>query len=113
MDVALLGTAAADAEELGSAARSFLRVYKPVALSPSPLSAVALSGVSLASCGAVALALAVAVRQAGLAGPHATDAAPQPPFSEFSSTHFSGRGEQGSLFSGEAGCAALHIEEVD
>ena len=48
-----------------------------------------------------------------VAGPHATDAAPQPPFSEFSSTHFSGRGEQGSLFSGEAGCAALHIEEVD
>ena len=72
MDVALLGAAAADAEELGSAARFFLRVYKPVALSPSPLSAVALSGVSLASCGAVAFALAVAVRQAGLAGPHAT-----------------------------------------
>ena len=72
MDVALLGAAAADAEELGSAARFFLRVYKPVAFSPSPLSAVALSGVSLASCGAVAFALAVAVRQAGLAGPHPT-----------------------------------------
>ena len=44
-----------------------------------------------------------------VAGPHATDAAPQPPFS----THFSSRGEQGRHSSGEAGCAALHIEEVD